>query len=384
MERREGWPWTRTAYEEWIEREGIPIHETLGGVADVTELPRQPWARTGGLGTFIQMRGTFEAERGIYVAEIPGGGALNPERHLYEEAIFVLRGRGLTEVWQEGEAKVTFEWGEGSVFAPPLNTWHRLINGTKEPALFMAMTTAPSIMEYLPDTEFIFNSDHRFWDRLGKSAEYFAPGEDRYWRGWSMLWRTNFIPDVREAFLYNHEKKVSGGVSLGYRMAGGFPVGHIAEWPVGRYHKAHYHGAGAVLLGLRGKGYVLLWPREIGIHPYQDGHEEEVVKIDWKPHSIYAPPDGWFHQHFSTGQEPARQVAIYGGRANHSDRPRVEGESAVYSKIRTWEHISVTDGGTLIDYEDEDPDIRKRFEGALREEGVQCTMRPVLPRKDRP
>lgn len=39
----------------------------------------------GGLGTFIELQGSFESERGLYVAEIPGGEALNPERHLYEE-----------------------------------------------------------------------------------------------------------------------------------------------------------------------------------------------------------------------------------------------------------------------------------------------------------
>ncbi len=44
-------------YEEWMEKEGIPIYESITGVADITELPRRPWARMGGSGTFIQLEG---------------------------------------------------------------------------------------------------------------------------------------------------------------------------------------------------------------------------------------------------------------------------------------------------------------------------------------
>ncbi|HEY2917624.1 MAG TPA: hypothetical protein VGK77_01385, partial [Candidatus Binatia bacterium] len=36
--------------------------------------------------------------------------------------------------------------------------------------------------------------------------------------------------------------------------------------------------------------------------------------------------------------------------------------------------ISIKDGGTLLDYEDEDPEIRRRFEAALRVTGVPCEM----------
>ena len=60
-------------YEDWMMREGIPIHEAVAGLDDVTELPRKPWPRTGGLGSFIHMLGPKQAERGIYVGEIPGG-----------------------------------------------------------------------------------------------------------------------------------------------------------------------------------------------------------------------------------------------------------------------------------------------------------------------
>ena len=148
-------------YEVFMEGEGVPVHNAVVGVDDVTKLPREPWARTGGKGTFIELVGTFESERGIYVAEIPGGGALEPEHHLYEEEIFVLEGRGTAQVWQGNGEKMTFEWGTGSVFAFPPNTSHRLLNGAREPAVFLAVTSAPRIINALDNLDAVFNSDIR-------------------------------------------------------------------------------------------------------------------------------------------------------------------------------------------------------------------------------
>jgi len=87
----------------------------------VTELPRKPWARMGGTGSFIQLKGGGGVT-GMYVVEILPGGALEPERHMYDELLYVLKGRGSTEVWYDGMRKQAFEWSEGSLFAPPLNT----------------------------------------------------------------------------------------------------------------------------------------------------------------------------------------------------------------------------------------------------------------------
>ena len=76
----------------------------------------------GGNGTFIQLYGT-EGRWGCYVVEVPGAGALNPERHMYEEIMVVVEGRGTTEVWTDGQKKPhTFEWQRGSMFSIPLNT----------------------------------------------------------------------------------------------------------------------------------------------------------------------------------------------------------------------------------------------------------------------
>ncbi len=53
--------------------------------------------------------------------EIPVGGQLKPQRHVYEELIFILSGRGSTSVWLDAKKKNSFEWQAGSLFAIPLN-----------------------------------------------------------------------------------------------------------------------------------------------------------------------------------------------------------------------------------------------------------------------
>ncbi len=135
----------------------------------------------------------------------------------------------------------------------------------------------------------------------------------------------------------------------------------------------HYHRPGAVLVGLKGNGYVNLWPKEFGIHPWQDGHANKVVQVQWGPNSIYSPPDGWFHQHMSTGKVPARHVACYGGTYPLSTTRSADGDSVM---------VPVREGGQLIDYEDEDPEVRRYFIEANAREGVECAMPPVKYRTD--
>ncbi|HEX2727950.1 MAG TPA: hypothetical protein VHN20_19170, partial [Beijerinckiaceae bacterium] len=90
-------------YDSFMEAEGVPVYRGIG-VHRVQDLPLQPWARLGGRGSYIQLYGT-EGLWGCYVVEIPPGGALNVERHLYEKIVLVLEGRGSTDVWQGGQEK---------------------------------------------------------------------------------------------------------------------------------------------------------------------------------------------------------------------------------------------------------------------------------------
>src|SRR5262249_56164172 len=143
------WKNPKSPYDLFIEAQGIPIHRDWG-VKKAEDLPLTPWKRLGGRGTAIQLLGT-EGLWGMYVVEVPGAGALNPERHLYEEIYYVVEGRGTTEVWQEGNPKkVTFEWSRGSLFAIPLNARHQVVNPTASPAPLPPPTTPPNTPHPLP------------------------------------------------------------------------------------------------------------------------------------------------------------------------------------------------------------------------------------------
>jgi len=358
-----------TSYDAWLRQEGVLVVGGYG-IEDVTVLPRKPWARTGGSGAYIDLKG-MEGFTGMYVGEIPPGGALNPENHLYEELVYILRGVGATELWSPGEEKHKqhFEWQQGSLFAIPLNTRHRMINGSNEAAIFLAVTSAPLMIDLLHNISFIFGCDYKFGDRFDGQADYFVPTAKREIVGGFYNWESNFIADARGALVDPSEAKGFGVRITSFDMGGSTLVGHIAEWPVGRYHKAHFHQGGAILLILRSEGYTLMWPQEAGLRPYKNGYSDKVVKVKWREGSVFSPPSGWFHQHFNTGEEKARQLAF-----------RYSGQSGKYL-FGVWRAInkegvrtSTREGGTLIEYEDEDPQIRIDFEAAIAERGVPMEM----------
>jgi len=358
-----------TSYELWLREEDIPIIRGYG-VEDVTVLSRKPWKRTGGRGAYIDLKG-MEGFTGMYVCEIPPGGALNPESHLYEELIYILQGVGATEIWSPGDEKrkMHFEWHPGSLFAVPLNTRHRMINGSNEPAIFLAVTSAPLMIDLLHNFSFVLGCDYKFDDRFDGQSDYFVPTADRKDIGGFITWESNFIADARSALVDPSEAKGYGVRITSFDMGGSTLVGHIAEWPVGRYHKAHFHQGGAILLILRSEGYTLMWPQEAGIRPYQSGHADQVIKVNWREGSVFSPPSGWFHQHFNTGKEKARQLAF-----------RYSGESGKYL-LGCWRAInkegvrrSIHEGGTLIEYEDEDPQIRRDFEATITKAAIPMEM----------
>ncbi len=106
-------------YKEWLKVEGIPV---IGGyyVEDVMKIPLQPWRRTGGMGAYLDLIG-WDERTGAYLCEIPPGGSLKPERHLFEKLIYILSGRGTASIWNEADHKQIIEWEEGTLFSPPLN-----------------------------------------------------------------------------------------------------------------------------------------------------------------------------------------------------------------------------------------------------------------------
>lgn len=372
-------PRPKSPYDIFMEEQGIPIYREIG-VRRVQDLPLKPWKRMGGNGTFIQLLGT-EGLWGCYVVEVPGAGALNAERHLYEEVYLVVEGRGSTEVWADGNGKkLTFEWQRGSLFSIPINAWHRIVNATRSPALLLAGTTAPNIMNLLSNPDFVFNCPYDFKDRFDPTDDYYKPKEEIEpdpVRGLAMR-RTNIIPDI-----VNCELPLDNRRSPGYRRIEPHMTGNnfylwIGQHENGRYSKAHAHGSAAVLLCLTGKGYTYTWPATLGQTPWKDGKGDLVKRQDYEPVGMVsaAPMGGnWFHAHFGVSKEPLRLSAWFGPNAPGRERGR-PGEPAI-----DYGAIDLKDGGTAIPYYDEDPFLRQEYEATLKQGGVVSRMEDSLYRK---
>ena len=361
-------------WEQFMKSEGIPIFRGIG-VRDSRELPREPWARTGGLGTYIELSG-LQNRTAMYVVEIPPGGALNPERHLYEERYLVLDGRGSTETWTEDEPNpLVFEWAQYSCFVVPLNTWHRIVNATSRPALLLAATSAPLAMNMYDDVDFIFNNPYWFKGRYQGTEEFFKPKDElepRPGRASAML-RSNLIPDTANCYL-----PLDNGRAPGYRTFTAIQAGNtiiadafIAEYPSGRYSKSHYHAAGAVLVCLRGKGYSFTWPQELGTRPWESGRGEEVKMQEYGPGGmVSAAPGGdkWFHQHFAYSKDDFRVFQFTGGASTNPSPGKGEGD------IVAGGPAEMREGGHSLPYYEEDPFIREYYSRRLAEEGAAFNM----------
>jgi mannose-6-phosphate isomerase-like protein (cupin superfamily) len=342
-------------YRDWQRAQKIPVH---GGffIEDIRRLEIAPWDLKGGLAAFVNLEGTGETDD-AYVCEIPPGKQLKPQKHLYEEMVFVVEGHGGTTVWQKGSKKHTFEWHPGSLFAIPLNAWYQHFNGQgNAPVRYFAVTNAPFMMNLFHNVDFIFGDEFSFTDR-------FSPGDENYfsseWQRWEQKLSVNFVPDTRTIPLYDRPSRGPGNREVLFDMVGNVMAAHISEFGVGRYKKAHRHGPGAHVMILTGKGYSFLWPEG-----------KERTRVDWKPGSVVVPPNQWFHQHFNSGSEPARYLALRWNSWRYY--------LPMLSETRAID-ASVSEGGTQIEYEDEDRRIHKDFEAALASVGARCGMGSVIP-----
>lgn len=362
-------------YDQFMEADGIPVFRGLG-FRSVKDLELYDWPRMGGRGHYIQLHGT-EGKWGCYVVEVPAGGALNPEKHIYEEIFMVAEGRGTTEVWvEEGGYKHTFEWQKGSLFSIPVNAYHRIVNATNQPALLIAGTTAPNLMNLIGNDDFIFNAPYSFRNRYAPTEDFYKPSEEIEpdpIRGLAMR-RTNLVPDV-----VNCELPLDNRRSPGYRRVEPFMTGNkfylwLGQHETGRYSKAHAHTSAAVLIGLKGTGYTYTWPEELGVTPWKDGHADKVQRIDYGQFGmVSAAPGGarWYHQHFNTSKEPFRISAWFG--PNH---PSLVTGLKPGDQQTDYTAMDIPEGGTAIPYWMEDPFLREEFEEAIRSNGGTCRMEP--------
>jgi mannose-6-phosphate isomerase-like protein (cupin superfamily) len=342
------------AYIEWQKKEGVPVIRDFL-FPDLKAIELGPWPRKGGRGAIINIPNdtlTNDAQ----IIEIGPGAYSEPEHHMYEEMVYILSGRGSTSVWYDEDKKQTFEWTAGSLFVVPLNAWYQHFNGSgSEPIRYMAVTDLPPMLRQFQNEEFVFDNPFQFRDRFGGEAGFFA-GEGKLYNG--RRWRTNFVPDAANLQVYGWKERGAGGSNAMLELPQCNLAAHISQFPVGTYKKAHRHGPGAHLLILSGEGFSLMW---------REGQERR--KCDWKVGGmVIVPWEDCYHQHFNSGAEPARYLALRG--AGGGFRPH---RNAIHADV------NIKKGGSQVEYEDEDRDIHELFEGELAAHGATCKMKAFIP-----
>jgi oxalate decarboxylase/phosphoglucose isomerase-like protein (cupin superfamily) len=336
-----------TAYLRWARGEGLDII-SAHYVRNLRTVELKTWARRGGRGVFLN-HDASRTTNDCYVCEIPPAGTLKPQRQLFEELVFVLDGRGSTTVWNDAGARITFEWKAGSIFGIPLNCWHQHFNGSGQtPARYVAVTNAPPVINLYEDLDFVFGHARDFPQRFNGEPDYFAAGKEL--SGWSLA--TNFIPDAVNLPVPAAHERGAGGGHIRFNLARSSIGGHISQFPVATYKKAHAHGPGAHVIILSGEGYTLIWHDLAG----------EPIRYDWEVGTMLVPPNAIYHQHFNTGPTPARYLAF-----KHSGSTRNQ-EGVLLS------FISRRVGGDQLDYADEDPNVRRMFQDALARHGMTSRM----------
>ncbi len=348
--------YVESSYQEFVRSEGAPLYEG-SALEDLRALELADWERRGGRVAYTRL-GDHETYA-LQIVEIPPGGSLKPEHHMYDAVMLAIAGRGISNIWQTGEEPHTVEWQEGSLLAIPLNAWHQEFNASgTEPCRFVMGTNMAQMINHYHNIDFIFNNPYSFTDRYTAKADAYFADQPKHWN--LRLFETNFIADVTtfgvDAWA---EKGHRTGISR-LSMASTALGIHILDVAEGTYATAHRHDAGAHVIVVGGEGYELL---------YFEG-EENPRRMPLRPYGVVAPKRNEFHQHFNTGKDSLRQLALRGTSTRYGLGKR-------YDPLGAAQETDPSAPGYKIAYEREDPRIREEYYRELERKGIDLRLPPV-------
>jgi hypothetical protein len=280
-------------------------------------------------------------------------------RHLYDELIYVLAGRGSTSI-EAGEARY-FDWGPRALFSPPLNAGYRLHNAsTTESVRLVIASNLPFAMNVFRNEKFLFDNPMNFPERAGTKF-HFDGGHDVHPATHGReFWDTNPVPDLLALELPAWKERGGGSRNVEIGFPGSAMHMHVSEVPAAAYTKGRI-AAGPHVFPLAGTGYTLVW---------KDG-DAEFERHDWRPGLVFIAPDDRYHQHFNTGNEPSRHFAMSFGNYRYP----------VLTRLRRRAEAPVTatkHGGPQIDFEDQDPRIHALWLSELAKRGVAPRMEALI------
>src|SRR5580704_1462207 len=353
------------SYKEWLKVEGLRVVEGLA--IDCTAVETAEWPRLGAGAAVLHLEGRGDFCN-MLLYELGRGKSTAPQRHLFEEVVYVLEGQGNTQLVLPTGERRSFEWGERSLFAIPLNAEYRHFNGSgAERALLVSTTNLPMMLNLFHNERFVFGNSFDFEDRIGKKEYFEGEGVLNLVRQGNDTWETNFVPDLGTIELPDFSDRGAGGGCLIFLLADSSMHAHVSEMPAGTYKKAHRHGPGYHAMCVGGEGYSLMW--------YEG--DRDFVRIDWTHGIVFPPADQQFHQHFTTSAKPARYLATGFGSLRYpftlARRQEILGEKVAFA-------TSTKEGGDQIEYADQDARIHPMWLGELSKHGLASRMDRFFPR----
>ncbi|HYI66409.1 MAG TPA: hypothetical protein VEW95_05765 [Candidatus Limnocylindrales bacterium] len=351
--------WLIDGYATWLAGEGVPVVEDVA--VDLLAVETAPWSRMGVDGAFVHTHSRGDL-CSAYVLDIPPGGSSEPVHHLFEAVHLVLDGQGSTVVEGPGGEQRSFEWGKGSLFCLPLNAPYRLHNTSgRSRARIAVVSNLPMVMKQFRDEAYVFGTDRAFPERWGEERFFRGEGVFIPTREMRHMWETNLVPNVLTFDrMIDSPNRGAGSSNIQFVLGEATMRAHISAVGVGDYKKAHIHADGVHIIQLGDAGYSLYW---------REG--EEPRKVDWKFGMLHAPADQEWHQHFNIGNTPGRYLPIsYGNFRYPFTRANVANVLHRYeikSKIQ-------------IEYEDEDPSIRERFDAEREKWRLEHRAKEPIPR----
>jgi len=338
-------------YDRWMESVGIPIHRGFF-IEDLRTVELGWWDERQCNAAFIQLMGQ-EGITSAVVMEIAPGKTLPPVKFALDELIYVLRGRGVSTVWTaDGAPKKTFEWQDRSLFQIGSNCYLQLGNMRGDrPARLLRYSYLPLATSLVTEPSFYFNNPFQKADSSKQDIDGYSEARliengdpSLAWGGNRVYWFGNFFPDMAAWDKLTTNRR--GGMSVTIMFPNSEMSCHMSVFPTRTYKKAHRHGPGRVIVIPAGEGYSVLW---------EEGKEKIVAP--WHEGSMFVPPNKWFHQHFNVGATPARYLALHPPRQFRGHAEKIEDRAK-----------------DMIEYVDEDPWIREKFEGDLAKGGLTTLM----------
>ena len=349
-------PRTTFAYDEWMESRGVPVHRGFF-VSDLRNLELAWWEDRKANTAFIQLEG----QQGVSearVTEIKPGETLPPYKLAIDEVVYVVSGRGVTNVWSDqAPTPRSFEWQDHAMFLIPNNHQRQFANMQgNETVRLLHYNYLPLAMSVVPDPDFFLNNPYVPRASSMQNQDFYseakviAGGDALRWgdvERQRAFWYGNFFPDMRAwDKLDALSQRGAGGKSVMIQFAGSDMSCHMSVFPHATYKKAHRHGPGRVIVIPGGEGYSVMW---------QEGQEK--VMVPWQEASLFVPPNKWFHQHFNLGPTDARYLAFHPPTQFHGYSEKVEDRAK-----------------DQIEYPNEDPWVRQYFEEELAKRSLKSLM----------